>query len=235
MNIVNRLEDTLNGGYGGLYGEVVTCDTYRLRQMEFKPDIIFDIGANVGIFSRFARSLFPNARIIAVEPDPENAAHFRKFTQDPNTHLMEYALGSGQIFHGTTAVNGAHETYLSVGGLGYPDKLVREATAAAASNIMVLSNVPSLLLTEILEQYWKPGTKALLKVDCEGAENCIWQHKPSMKALSQIDYIAMELHDYALTSDDRVKVLEETNKALHALEQTHICTREGVNFWATKK
>lgn len=230
--IQSKLENTLNGGYAGLYGEVVTEDTYRLRSVQFTPELVVDIGANVGVFSRYARTLFPAAKIIAVEPDPLNAIHFRKFTQDPGITLMEYALGSGQIFHGTTAANGAHETYLSA-GLGYPEEMMSKL--ASAHRGLVPSNVPSLRLTEILNRCWKPGMKTVLKIDCEGAENCIWEHQPSVALLREMDYLAIEVHTYALTGVERPEVLKATKAALDSLKPSHHCEKDGVYFWATKK
>lgn len=229
----DKLENTLNGGYAGLYGEVVTEDIYRLRSVRFRPDLIVDIGANVGVFTRFARSLFPDAKVVAVEPDPENAAHFRRFTPTLNVMLMEYALGSGTIFHGVGAVNGAHETYLST-GLGYPEKLMHQAVEAKKG--LEISNVPCLLLSEILcPARWTPGMKTILKVDCEGAENSIWNHEPSMEVLRQMDYVAMEVHSYALTGAELPSVVKATREALDSLKKTHRCEQEGIYFWATKK
>jgi hypothetical protein len=109
MKLATRLEDTLGGGWPGLYGEVVTEDCYRLRQLDFVPDIVFDIGANVGTFTRHARSLWPRAVIVAVEPDKANCAHFRKFTPMHNIFLLEAAIGVCDIWRCTTAANGAGE------------------------------------------------------------------------------------------------------------------------------
>jgi len=231
--IVDKLEDTLGGEYSGLYGEVVTEDTYRLRQLKFQPDLIFDIGANVGIFTRYARELFPKAKIVAVEPNPENCIHFRKFTQLSNIFLMEYALGSGGIvYHGTTARNGSGETYLSA-GLGYPADSMEVAVETQQG--LEHARVPALTLAEIVEPHWARASRRLLKIDCEGAENTIWGDGASMDILRAADYVTMEVHDYALTGAEHPKVVAATLKALGSLEKTHNCQRDGVHFWATKK
>src|SRR5271154_1216058 len=101
MAIVERIEDTLNGGYGGLYGEVVTHDCYRLKKLPFIPEIIYDMGSNVGCFSLFAKSLFPNAKIIAVEPDDENYSHYLRFvaTKYKDVLIIHRAIGApGQVY-----------------------------------------------------------------------------------------------------------------------------------------
>src|SRR5579863_5011692 len=120
MKIVDRLEDTLNGGYGGLYGEVVTEDTYGLRKVVGGIGLVLDIGANVGTFTRFARELFSNAFIVAVEPDPENFIHLQKFTNTYGIKFLNNALGHGRMWKQMNAPNGAHESYLPV-GMGYND------------------------------------------------------------------------------------------------------------------
>lgn len=228
------LECSLNGGYKGLYGEVVTEDCYRLKQLSFVPDYIFDIGANVGIFTRYAKGLFPNARIVAVEPHAENCAVFRQHTPEQDALLMEYALGYGPIFHGTTACNGSGETYLSA-GLGYPEgKMVK---ALLEGRGLEASDVPALTLYEIVSSRTVLDKKIVIKIDCEGAENTIWNDSDSMKILHRADYIAMELHNYALDGQESPKVIAATKRALRSLERTHICNYElnGVHFWATRK
>ena len=68
---MGKLEESLNGGYKGLYGEVVDRDEYHLRDLadvvsindpkfihdpghprgfNFIPDVVIDLGANVGVF-----------------------------------------------------------------------------------------------------------------------------------------------------------------------------------------
>lgn len=225
------LEQYMEGDYQGLYGEVVTEDTYKLRQLPWQPDLIFDVGANIGIFSRYARTLFPKALIIAVEPDPKNCEAFRRYTADENIILVERALGVGQIFHGLTARNGSGETYLSI-GLGYPMELMRQSILGPA---MERSTVVPINLFELVVPYWQPDMKTVIKIDCEGAENTIWHHDPSMSVLASVDYIAMEVHDYALTQEEKITVVNETNKALASLERTHRVTRDGVHMWAIKR
>lgn len=228
-----KLVDALNGGYAGLYGEVVTADIYRLRSVQFQPDVIFDIGANIGIFSRFARSLFPKARIIALEPHPENCAVFREHTQDENTLLIQNALGNGhQVYHGTTARNGSGETYLST-GLGYPVKDMIE-TVESGSGLERSGIDRSVRFHELIHTHRGDGP-VIAKIDCEGAENTIWESPYNRAVLATIDYICMEIHPYALHGAELPKVLAAQDKAIEELKLTHHCKRDGVHLWAIKK
>jgi len=229
MKLEDRIEDTLGGLWAGLQGEVVAEDCYGLRSLRFVPDVVFDVGANVGTFTRFARSLWPETKIIAVEPDPLNCAHFNKFSLDPKTKLIPAAIGLGFVFHATTAANGSGEVYMSP-GLGYPtEKLIKDPNFEGSS-------VPAITLEEVILPNWKPGQKAVLKIDCEGAENSIWTHLGSMKALQSMDYVAIELHRYAADGAEQASVDEATFKALSKIRATHAwVSLEGVHFHARKE
>ena len=215
--------------FAALYGEVVVCDIYRLRSLDFVPEIVFDIGANIGIFSRFARSLFPKALIVSLEPDQKNRDRFDELGRDDNMVLIPRALGKGKIFHGLTAANGAGEVYLSA-GLGYPEDLM-----IRASGVLEISSISSLQLGTLIRAYWVEGMRSLIKIDCEGAENTIWGGEDSMATLRQMDYIAMEIHTYSMTGSQQQEVREAEEGGLRSLEATHTCERQGVNFWARKR
>lgn len=218
------LEQSLNGGYKGLYGEVVTEDTYRLRSLNFVPDVVFDFGGNVGVFARYAQSLWPSATIISVEPHPDNIAVYKHYTK--GTILIEKAIGMGEIWHPKGAPNGAHESYLST-GLGYEGM-------QDAPNIEAV-NIPTIMPDEIIDQYLKPGMKSALKLDIEGAENCLWEHPASIKAMQRIDYLCFELHYFALTGKLKNNVVEKTMAAMDAFRQTHIIEMDHIYVWALKK
>lgn len=230
-----KLEDSLNGGYPGLFSEVVTNDTYRLRTLDFEPCLVFDIGANVGIFTRHARALWREAKIVSVEPDPENCAILQAYTVfDPcsGSVLLQRALGKGQIYHGTTARNGSGETYLSA-GLGYPRDDME--TACLTRQGLELSDVMPISLPQLYAKHWDLGMRTVLKIDCEGAENCLWEDAPSMEMMHMTDYICMEIHAYALHGGELLdKVRAVTAKGLKQLEATHTCERDGVHFYARR-
>ena len=168
-------EDT--DGFGGLYGEVVTEDIYKLRSLDFVPDAIIDIGANIGIFSRFARELFPQALIVAVEPHPANFEILQAHAPADPCILLNKALGRGQVYHGLTAANGSGATYLSAQP-GYP-----AADLAMPDPSRVAVATKTIMLDELANAYVEIGQKLLLKIDCEGAENIIFTHGPSMDVL----------------------------------------------------
>jgi FkbM family methyltransferase len=48
--------------------EVLLEKVYDLSAVTFEPDFIFDLGANIGLFSLIASSKWPDAKVICVEP-----------------------------------------------------------------------------------------------------------------------------------------------------------------------
>lgn len=223
-----KLEQTLNGGYAGLYGEVVTEDCYGLRKLNFSPDVIIDMGANVGVFSRFARELFPESKIISIEPDADNFSNLIKFTSQDNAIFINKAIGVGKIWRCLQDINGAHESYLS-SGLGLP------LVVGQLIPKIVETEIQTIMPDELISEYIKDGMKSIAKVDVEGGENAIFTHSPSMEALKKIDYIAMEIHWTALSGAQIEEVQQKTFESLASFIPTHNCRLINTMFYATKK
>lgn len=232
-----------NGEYAALYGEVVDYDVYHVRDVpnivscndpnyvhwhghagiNFVPDTVLDLGANVGIFSRYARELWPEATIVAVEPNPLNCEVFREYSKS-DIFLFEGAIGSGQMYRCHGAVNGAHESYLSK-GLGYNQLALETGTMDAVGT-------QSMMLTD-LKPYCKG--KVLLKLDIEGNETVIFNDPASMELMKTFEYICMELHYFANDGAQLEGVKEKTAQALESLKETHNTRFDHIYFYARKR
>jgi FkbM family methyltransferase len=235
-----------NGEYDALFGEVVTYDVYHVKDVPnivscndpnyvhwqghsgivFTPDTVLDLGANVGIFSRYARELWPNATIIAVEPNGWNQSVFEEHTK--GVTLIKAAIGLGQLYHCNGAVNGAHESYLSK-GLGYNQLAFDELNKLGITED---SNVPSVMLTD-LKKYC--NGKVLLKLDIEGNETIIFNDPESMELMKTFEYICMELHYFASDGSVLDSVKAKTAEALESLKETHNTRFDHIYFYATKR
>lgn len=223
------------------YCEIVTHDTYRLRSLDFEPDVIFDIGANLGVFTNFARELFPRALIVAIEPHPANFIALQASVSRENVVLLEKAIGTGQIWRYPDVRNDddsqttTGETYISAGsGYSIPDIGGHPLSAVATEGVM---------LDALYEEYVQPGRSLLVKIDCEGAENVLFVHPPSVEVLRKADYITMELHPYWATRTPREWARGQVHEDFEAvaarveglLSDTHVCTSEQFMFYARKQ
>lgn len=240
------LEETLNGGYAGLFGEITDKDVFHWRDVAdivsvndpnfvhekghkrgfpFEPGIVFDIGANIGIASRYARRLFPHALIVAVEPDTANCDIFSQhWAGDMKMVLVQKAIGTGKIHRCVGAENGAKEVYLSEGPGYLKDYLEKIPT----------SQVRSLMLHE-LQWYIPAGAKSILKMDIEGSETVVFNDPASMEFLKKIDYFVIELHYYSQDQKTNDDVVEITKRALSEFSLTHKTILENNYFYALKR
>ena len=66
---------------------------------DFSPQCIYDIGANVGVFTLLVKAIFPDVEIHAFEPHPDLREKFLENTQHlTNIHFHPIAAGSEKCF-----------------------------------------------------------------------------------------------------------------------------------------
>lgn len=201
---------------GGLEGEVVTEDCYRLRGLYFIPDTVIDLGANVGAFTLFARSLWPHASIISVEPDLDNFAILKeRVGDDSNTTLLNKAIGEGKIYHTLGSANGGMQVYVSK-GLGFSDTAFTELLEASK---IELAQIETMMLWE-LAPYCLGNV--LIKIDIEGNEGVLLNDERSMEVVKKAQYVVIEMHYFAHDSDSVHIVKENIKSRLRALRRTHV-------------
>lgn len=165
-------------------------DIYRLQVIDFQPgDTVLDIGGHIGMFSIYLAKRFPFLKIIAYEPVPENAGHFRAnliHNQIKNVSLFEAAVTADgrsfemkQSYHNTGCATAV--SYLESANL----------------ELQWLAQIPSFQVNSFSPlQIWREHALQrckLLKIDCEGFEYEILMQTP---LLSAVDYLAGEVHSF---------------------------------------
>jgi len=153
---------------------------YRpLREIR-QPKVILDCGANVGYSSIYFLKVFPDARVIALEPDPEN---FRICAQNLAPYHPRVQLLQAAVWGSTTRV--ALERGSWRDGRDWAIR-VREVNAED-KDVVGAMDIPSLL--ELIPN----GVVDLLKIDIEESELELFRCDPH-RWLPSIRNIAVELH-----------------------------------------
>lgn len=170
---------------------------------------VVDLGANVGAFSLYAAAMNSEVRVLAVEPQPENAELLGK-------HVADAGLGD-RIVVSVCAVGATSGAEFIVG--------VEAQAFTAAEPIPDRPSVaiPRMSLPELLEAMAIERVR-VLKLDIEGAEYDVLGACPK-EVLERIDYIAMEFHGGALT--ERGVTPGSLGALVERLSETHHVTTMG--------
>ena len=140
--------------------------------------MIVDLGANVGFSLRYWQKLFPDAHVIAMEPDAGNCRiclqNLRMANLGAQVTLLQAGAGPrrgrGQLTNGD----------------GEWSFRVVEAPPGGQAPVELLP------LSEVLATYANGRTVDLLKCDIEGAEQQLFRHCESW--IGRVAAIAVELH-----------------------------------------
>ena len=141
---------------------------------------VLDCGGHIGSFSMYIKSMWPNAKILAMEPVPENLELFTKnmarnsFT---NVNVIPYALyGESGTF------------YIDLAGKQFDAVHVTSEKPAHYEFITIEAKT----LSEVVVEHSLPVID-LMKLDIEGAEYHTFEH--SLDALAKrVRRIIMEFH-----------------------------------------
>jgi FkbM family methyltransferase len=141
-----------------LFDEIFMANCYEAPQLlKYGPfDTVIDIGANIGLFTLRSKQLWPNARVISVEPHPDNFEHLQE-------HLQLNRLNDVlSVAKGIADKCGCLDLYLSGRNIaGHSMFKGKDGTSV---------RVPVTTLEDVLASGGVTGGKLLMKVDCEGCE-----------------------------------------------------------------
>lgn len=151
---------------------VIDEDCYRIRGLT-DVKFVVDVGACYGSFIRHVKTLYPDTRVLAFEPNPEHIAvvdfggdvAIAPYAVSDKHKMAEYAIGKTPSCGGLTAVHQPRR-----GTLG----------------TMEVNCVP-------LEPYLRGKLVDILKLDCEGSEIDVLKTL-SPATLRRIRYIVGEYH-----------------------------------------
>lgn len=144
------------------------------------PITIFDIGANIGLASVWYASRFPQAMILAVEPEPVNYALLEVNCRPyANIRTVCGAVWSHDCLVEIGNTHGSRsDSYRAIGLSNSPDQDDSPVRALTVDSLMALAGLEKV---------------DLLKMDIEGAEIEVFQTSASW--LDRVSEIVLELHD----------------------------------------
>lgn len=167
---------------------------HRYDPQDLKPigeGAVIDIGANVGVFSVYARKL-TTGKIIAVEPFSDNCLYLRrnlKHNRVKNVVIEQAAI---------SATSGKRRLFAQSSDSGHSFYL---AEKSVGSIFVKTYSLDALLKKHSIKKV------DLLKIDCEGEEGELLSSL-SKHTLSHIRAIALEFHDNCSTlSHQEIEVL----------------------------
>jgi FkbM family methyltransferase len=173
---------------------------------------IMDVGAHIGSFTHCAKGLWPEARVIAVEPAPDSTPYFLLNTAGlAGIALERVALvdrGSPRIVDLVDVCDD------NLGGRFVPR--VFDASTPRGRQVI---RVPAINVLALLKKYSHPPID-VLKLDCEGAEGVILDDLAQSGYLRKVRFVCGEWHGLPTTARIRAAVSETHHLELHPGNQT---------------
>lgn len=153
-----------------------------------EPDLVIDVGANVGQFARLVRQRFPSARLVCVEPLPSAFATLQRWANtDGHAQAVNCAAGSEE---GTLPMNVCVDYEVSSSLLATTETTEATYPATKRQDRIV---VPVWPLDRILTDCGViPTSRTLLKLDVQGFELQVLAGAP--KTLGQIGALLTEVN-----------------------------------------
>ena len=153
------------------YKDIFENEIYKFVAASDRP-LIIDCGSNIGISVLYYKTLYPNAEIIAYEPDKKNF------------QLLSKNIADNKLQHVTL-----HEAaiWIENGTIGFASNAAEGSSIANEGNNII--SVPAVRLADLLKKYEKID---FLKLDIEGAEDKVVADCGSL--LSRIENLFLEYH-----------------------------------------
>ena len=176
----------------------------------FNPGFIIDGGGKVGLGALYFANVYPDAKIVSVEPESDN---YNMLIDNTRAYDNIYPIQSG-LWN--------KSTYLKVKDIGLGDWgfVVEECDKEDAETFRALS------IADIMTQY-QVDEIDILKLDIEGAEKEVFTSNYD-RWLPKTKILIVELHDRmkAGCSSAFIKAMAQYNFTIHPLGENFICIRQ---------
>lgn len=161
-----------------VFHQIYVYKHYNLPYKNIHPKIILDLGANIGLSARYFASRFPDAKIIALEPESSNFEMLCKNTEKyPNIFPVQAGVYHSDSWLNVESVYDQSHWAFSVRETANPDE----------------NSVKGRSVRSLMEEF-KIEYIDILKVDIEGSEIELFSQNYE-EWLSATDMVIIELHD----------------------------------------
>ena len=177
---------------------------YDLPFGDFYPKLILDCGGNIGSAAVYFANVYPDAKIISVEPDVNNFRLLKLNTSPyPKIECINAALWN-------------RATYIELFG-AHPASFKAYETNADNPDAIKTTTVGKLLADSGFDEI------DLLKIDIEGSEKEVFEASDVDDWLSKVKVLVIELHD---------RYKRGCSRALFraTLQYDFFCTQRGENL-----
>lgn len=141
------------------------------------PEYVIDCGANIGMFAVWIKSRYPNAKLICIEPDPENFEILKKNV----SHYKDVICVNCGIWSKNTLL----KVY---------DKYNKGKWGMVVEEDLENGSVQALSIASLVEQHNLPRID-LLKIDIETSEKELFSTNYE-GWLNNVEVLLIELHDW---------------------------------------
>jgi FkbM family methyltransferase len=150
--------------------------------VQHEPEVIIDAGANIGLASIYFANKYPNAKIIAIEPEKSNfAILMRNVAPYSNVTPLQAALW-----------NKSEQIQVTDPGHGKWAFRTEECTSGSAKSNLALHMVAGMTVNDIMGKFHIHDVD-ILKIDIEGAEKEVFSDTSTW--IDKVDSIIIELHE----------------------------------------
>jgi FkbM family methyltransferase len=161
------------------YHQVFVENQYAKMNLTTSPKVIIDGGSNIGLFTILMKNIFPNTKIIAIEPDVENFQMMLKNLSNYNNVYLENA----GIWYKDTKLK-VYDKY----NLGKCGMIVEED---------LNGNINAISMNYLINKY-SIDRIDILKLDIETSEKQLFSENYE-NWLPKVKIFVVEIHDRMLT------------------------------------
>lgn len=181
--------------------EVALEREYSFVRQMFRPEAsltVVDLGANIGMFSMYALSVWPSATVYSVEPSPRTYRLLeRNRLANPGLHWHVYRYAVWKDDGETQFEEREYSTSSRI------------ASAGVESTVVPTISLPTLMARHVR------APVDLMKMDIEGAEEVVLRESGTV--LQEVANLVVEVHPQVCDSDRVIGMLRKNYRFLYRI------------------